>query len=65
MKKENNQLAITLLDSVFEIIEIYKPESPSQEEWKRWWLENANNLINEYVENKKHVLEKMNYDNEK
>ena len=46
-------MAITLLDSAYDIIMLYKTESPSQEEWKNWWLKTANNLIHNYVEKNK------------
>lgn len=33
--------AISLLDGCYEIIELFKPESPSQVIWKQKWLAGA------------------------
>lgn len=33
--------ARSLIDGCYEIIEIWKAETPSQAEWKRKWLESA------------------------
>ena len=32
---------LELVDGAYELVELYKPESPAQEEWKRNWLEKA------------------------
>ena len=32
---------LELVDGVYELVELYKPESPAQEAWKRNWLEKA------------------------
>lgn len=36
--------AIELIDAVYDLVELYKPESPSQEAWKKAWLKKANEL---------------------
>lgn len=33
--------ARSLLDGCYEIVELFNPETPSQIEWKRKWLEDA------------------------
>lgn len=35
---------LSLVDGCYEIIEIYKPQSPAQVEWKKRWLEKARKL---------------------
>lgn len=42
MSKEMELLE--LVDGCFEIIEIWKPQSPAQKEWKERWLEKARKL---------------------
>ena len=32
---------VELVDAVYEMVFVYKPESPAQEAWKRRWLANA------------------------
>ncbi len=32
---------LELVDGAYELVEVYKPESPAQEVWKRTWLEKA------------------------
>ncbi len=32
---------LELVDGAYELVELYKPESPAQEAWKRNWLEKA------------------------
>jgi len=32
---------LELIDGAYELVELYKPESPAQEAWKRNWLEKA------------------------
>ena len=32
---------LELVDAAYELVEIYKPESPSQDAWRRDWLEKA------------------------
>ena len=39
--KNRYEEAQSLIDGVYEIVELWKAESPSQIEWKKRWLENA------------------------
>ncbi len=39
MKKDTTLLE--LVDGAYELVELFKPESPAQEVWKRIWLEKA------------------------
>jgi len=32
---------LELVDGVYELVELYNPQSPAQEAWKRNWLEKA------------------------
>ncbi len=32
---------LELVDGAYELVELYQPESPAQEAWKRNWLEKA------------------------
>jgi len=36
-----DQSLLELVDGAYELMEVYKPESPAQEAWKRNWLEKA------------------------
>jgi hypothetical protein len=45
LEKENSEL-LTLVDGVEDIVELFKPESPAQVEWKNRWLSKARKLIN-------------------
>ncbi len=36
-----DQSLLELVDGVYELVELYKPESPAQDEWRRNWLEKA------------------------
>jgi len=33
--------AIALVDGAWEIVELFRPKSPAQEEWKREWFRRA------------------------
>lgn len=35
---------LRLIDGAYEIVELYKPQSPAQEEWRKRWLEDARSL---------------------
>ena len=35
----------TLVDGAYEIVELFKPESPSQVAWREAWLERAAKLV--------------------
>lgn len=41
-KDEQIQELLSLVDGAYEIVEIYKPESPSAIEWRKRWLARAN-----------------------
>jgi hypothetical protein len=49
IKKEFSE-ALSLVDGVTEVIEIYKAQSPAQQVWKMNWLFNAHELINKNSE---------------
>lgn len=43
-KRFDNQKALSLLDGVYEIVELWKAESPSQKKWKSDWLRDVRML---------------------
>lgn len=52
LKKKNvsereDELA-SLVDAAFEIVELYKPSSPSQVQWKKDWLSKARKLVPQF-----------------
>lgn len=51
LEKDNLEL-LSLVDGVTEVVELFKPESPAQGQWKKDWLERSRKIINEYVTNK-------------
>ena len=38
---ENINEMRSLIDAVYDLVYIFKPSSPAQEEWKKKWLETA------------------------
>lgn len=42
---EKHDTTRSLLDGCYNLVEIWKPESPAQEEWKRRWLKYAREVI--------------------
>ena len=36
-----DQSLLELVDGAYELVELYKPEAPAQEVWKRNWLDKA------------------------
>jgi hypothetical protein len=41
---DSKTAALELIDAAYDLIEIYKPQSPAQEAWKKAWLKKANEL---------------------
>lgn len=39
--RENCNSMRSLIDGAYDIVMLYKPQYPSQIEWKKWWLEEA------------------------
>lgn len=43
---EKHDKTRSLLDGCYNLVEIWKPESPAQVEWKHRWLKEAKEVIN-------------------
>ena len=43
-KTDKERELLELVDGCYEVIELYKPQSPSQVAWKKNWLEKARKL---------------------
>ena len=48
--KEKMQLALSLIDGAYNIVELWKAETPYQIQWKKEWLKKAKTLIDGLVE---------------
>jgi hypothetical protein len=50
MKYSKRELEmLSLIDGVKDIVELYDPKSPAQEQWKKKWLKKAMALDREYM----------------
>lgn len=37
--------AVALVDAAWEVVELWKPQSPAQEAWKREWMRRAREVV--------------------